>query len=268
MLRFTPARTPAPPPSRSRGGRIRPVPIGRRAVVSITSSPKAARSIFELSQRLGGVAQRAAGSRGRVLARIGVAEELGLELELALDAGDAGGDQRGIGEIGVEIGAADAALDANRLGALAAQAVAGGAVVGRPDRLGRREGAGDEALVAVDVGREEIGDLARVREQARDLVPASVADMPCGSPVVGEGAACRRGSTATGGCARTSRRRLWSHLARKVIGVALRPGDLLAAVLDDGVAVGRGQRVGIADVDLLLAGAASPLEFSTGMPAR
>jgi hypothetical protein len=34
----------------------------------------------------------------------------------------------------------------------------------------------------------------------------------------------------------------------------LRPGDFLAAVLDDHVPVGHGQRVGVADVDLLLAG--------------
>ncbi len=36
---------------------------------------------------------------------------------------------------------------------------------------------------------------------------------------------------------------------------ALRPGDLLDGVLDDDMGVGRGQRPGIADVDLLLAGA-------------
>ena len=53
---------------------------------------------------------------------------------------------------------------------LAAEAVAGGAVVLAPDRLGRREGAGQEALVGVDVGREEIGDLAGMRQQAGHIV--------------------------------------------------------------------------------------------------
>src|SRR3546814_14732662 len=68
---------------------------------------------------------------------------------------DLGGEQRREGEIGIEVAAADAALDADRLGALAAEAEAGGAVVEAPDRLGRREGAGLEALVGVDVGRSE-----------------------------------------------------------------------------------------------------------------
>ena len=57
------------------------------------------------------------------------------QLELLVDAGQAGGDQRREGEIGVEVGAADAALDADALGALAAEAEAGGAVVAAPDAL-------------------------------------------------------------------------------------------------------------------------------------
>ena len=52
----------------------------------------------------------------------------------------------------------------------AAEAEAGGAVVHRPDRLGRREGADLEALVGIDVGGEEPGDLAGVGELAGDVV--------------------------------------------------------------------------------------------------
>ena len=75
--------------------------------------------------------------------------------------------QRGEGEVGVEVGAADAAFDADALGVFAAEAEAGGAVVEAPDRLGRGEGADLEALVGVDVGREEIGDVAGVGRAAR-----------------------------------------------------------------------------------------------------
>src|SRR3546814_8691708 len=84
------------------------------------------------------------------------------QLQLLLDAGEAGGEQRREGEIGIEVAAADAALDADRLGALAAEAEAGGAVVEAPDRLGRREGAGLEALVGVDVGRQEVGEIVGI----------------------------------------------------------------------------------------------------------
>ena len=48
----------------------------------------------------------------------------------------------------------------------AAETKPGSAVIGRPDRLGGRERAGLEALVAVDVGREEIGDFAGIGELA------------------------------------------------------------------------------------------------------
>ena len=113
------------------------------------------------------------GTSGSALPTIGVARERRLELELLLDAGEAGRDQRREGEIRVEVGAADAALDADRLAALAAQAEAGGAVVAAPDRLGRREGADLEALVGVDVGREEIGEVARIFELPGDEVRAS-----------------------------------------------------------------------------------------------
>ena len=100
---------------------------------------------------------------------IGVADEWRGQVELLLDAREARREQRGEGEIGVEVGAADAAFDADRLGALAAQAEAGGAVVDAPDRARRRERADLEALVGIDEGREEIGDFARrMRAGRRD----------------------------------------------------------------------------------------------------
>src|SRR3546814_11011897 len=66
----------------------------------------------------------------------------------------------------MEVATADAALGADRLGALAAEAEAGGAVVEAPDRLGRREGAGLETLVGIHVGRQEPGDVVGVLELA------------------------------------------------------------------------------------------------------
>ena len=90
-------------------------------------------------------------------------------------------DQRREGEIGIEIGAADAAFSADRLGPLAAQTEARRAIVDAPDRARRRERAGLEALVGIDEGREEIGDLAGVRELARHDNGASASDMPSGA---------------------------------------------------------------------------------------
>ena len=65
---------------------------------------------------------------------IGIAGEGRLELHLLLDAVEAGGEERRESQIGIEIGTADAAFDADRLGIGAAQAIARGAVVEAPDR--------------------------------------------------------------------------------------------------------------------------------------
>ncbi len=118
------------------------------------------------------------GTSRSCLAAIGVALEGRVQFQLLVDAGQARGDQRGEGQIGIEIGAADAAFDADGLAALAAQAEAGGAVVAAPDRAGRREGADLEALVGVDVGRQEPGDVVRVLELSGHPLAASACDMP------------------------------------------------------------------------------------------
>ena len=67
-----------------------------------------------------------------------------------------------------QIGAADPTLDALRLGALADDPKAGRPVVAREHDPRRREGAGLEALVGVDVGRQEPGKRAGVGELAAD----------------------------------------------------------------------------------------------------
>ena len=73
-------------------------------------------------------------------------------------------------QIRIEIGSADTALDADALRAVAAEAVASGAVILRPDRLGRRKGTRHEALVGVDVGRQEVSDLRSVVQQSRHVM--------------------------------------------------------------------------------------------------
>ncbi len=95
---------------------------------------------------------------------IGISDIRRFKFQLLLDAGKPGSDERRKSEIGIEIGAADATLDADGFAASPAEAEAGGAIVQRPDRLGRREGADLEAFVGIDIGREEPGDLPRMGE--------------------------------------------------------------------------------------------------------
>src|SRR5262249_20252508 len=82
------------------------------------------------------------------------------------NAGQPGGDQRGESEIRIEVRAADAALDADRLAVFPAQAESSRAVVATPHDPGRRKSTNLKALVRIDVGREEIGDVARILELA------------------------------------------------------------------------------------------------------
>ena len=99
-----------------------------------------------------------------------VAREGGLELHLLLDAVETRGDQCREGQVGIEVGAADAAFDADGLGTGAAHPIARRAVVEAPDGARRREGARHEALVGIDVGREEVGDLAGVLQLAGQVL--------------------------------------------------------------------------------------------------
>ena len=109
-----------------------------------------------------------------------------------------------------------------------------GAIVLAPHQRGRRPGTGLEPLVRVDVGREAQRQLARDSEQAAQ-------------PVVGGVAAVDRRVQVT--------RR--THLVHRPLGherdrPVVQRGDLLYAVLVDGVAVGHLQRLGVDQVDLVL----------------
>ena len=95
---------------------------------------------------------------------IGIALEGRGQFELLVDPGQARGDQGGEGQVGVEVGPADPAFDADRFAALGAQAKAGGAIVQAPDGSRGCKGAGLEALIGVDVGREKTGDVVGVLE--------------------------------------------------------------------------------------------------------
>src|SRR5690606_34219730 len=74
-------------------------------------------------------------------------------------------------EVGVEIGAANAALDANTFGALAAETKTRRAVVEAPYRLRRRECAHLKSFVGVDVGGEEVGDVACILDLTGHELP-------------------------------------------------------------------------------------------------
>ena len=86
------------------------------------------------------------GQRLEVGGGVDVADVGGRGLDLLLDAGEAGGDDGGVGEVGVDVCAGDAAFDA-QAGACADDAEASGAVVGRPGERCWGPAAGLEALV-------------------------------------------------------------------------------------------------------------------------
>src|SRR5690606_26233382 len=90
---------------------------------------------------------------------VDVAGNRGLQFQLLLDTGQTRRQEPGTGHVGIQVGTPYAAFDADRLRPLAADAKTGRAVVERPDGLGWREHADNEALVAVDVRREERRDL-------------------------------------------------------------------------------------------------------------
>ncbi len=132
-------------------------------------------------------------------------------VELLLDAAQAGGDEGRDREVGIDVAAGDPALEAKRR-AVADDAKRAGAVVEAPQQRGRREGAGDEALVAVDVRREQ-ERRARASRPAGRRGSARTRREPCAPSPAKTGAVGRR--VARGGCG-TSCPRAASYLAMKV----------------------------------------------------
>ena len=91
-------------------------------------------------------ARRAACRHARaLLGGVGVADERGLELEPGVDAVQPGGDDRAEREVRVQVGAADAVLEAHRR-AVPDDAQRAGAVVVAPGDRRRREAAAAKRL--------------------------------------------------------------------------------------------------------------------------
>ena len=184
---------------------------------------------------------------------VGVAGELRLQLQPALDPVDPCGDLRREGEVGVQVRPAHPALDPDRRRVRPDQPVPRGPVVPRPDRLGRREGPGREPLVAVDIRRQEQRPGAGMLQEPRHPAPHHLRHAV--------------------GLARIEERRLPVRPAERQVQVArrpgllrvvlrhegdrlaLRPGDLLHRVLHHRMRVRGVQHLAVADVDLLLPGA-------------
>ena len=115
-----------------------------------------------------GVARLVQGVRHVLLVGgVGVAHQLVLELELVLDAVEPAGQHRGQREVGVHVAAGQAVLHPGAL-AVADQADRAGAVVLAPRDRGRRERAGREALVGVDVRRVQQREVVHRGEDAGD----------------------------------------------------------------------------------------------------
>src|SRR4029079_17604025 len=108
-----------------------------------------------------------AGDAAPVFGVIGVAGVGILERELLVDAAQAGSDDGCEGQVGVAVGARHPVLEAQAV-AVPDYAECAGAVVGAPDQRGWCERAPREALVRVDVGREEVRQLLRVGQLSGD----------------------------------------------------------------------------------------------------
>ena len=105
--------------------------------------------------------------RLRLAGLVGVALQLRAGIGLVLDPVEPRGEHRREGEVGVRVGARDAALDPRRL-AVADDAEAAGAVVAAPRDRGRRPALGRVALVGVDRRRDR---TARARGCGRACPP-------------------------------------------------------------------------------------------------
>ena len=186
---------------------------------------------------------------GLRLARlVGVSDQLRAGVSLVLDPVQAGGQKGSDPQVGVHVSARNPALDPAR-GAVPDDAEPAGAVVASPGDRGRRPALGGIALVGVDRGRDH-------QRQLTDPVahPAQVMAKRVGLLAI----AVDEDALAVG----VDQARVDMAGASDVLLRGLRherrrdpaeEGDLLDPVLVDRVPIGRGDRVGVAGVDLVLA---------------
>src|SRR6478735_2985414 len=179
---------------------------------------------------------------------------LGRKLVALLDALEAGAEQDGEGEVGVAGRVERADLDARRLSLVRLvhrHADERRAVVVTPREVGRGFSPAPETLVRVDPLVRHGGDLGAVAQQARDELPTHLAQL------VG------RAGLEEGVGVALEEREVRVHPGPGVLGERLghegrvdplRQGDLLDDRPEGLDVVGRAQRVGIAKIDLVLAG--------------
>ena len=209
----------------------------------LTGSPKVRLANSLDSPR--STASRSVGERLRLGLLVGVALQLRARVDLVLDSVEPRSEQRGVAQVGVHIGARDAALGAARL-AVADDAEPAGAIVATPRDRRRRPALGGIALVGVDRGRDEQRQLADVVAHAAQVVAEDVGLLLAVHEALWP--------------SRTRLEWMWHELPMSFseglamnVAEILEEGDLLHAVLVDRVTVGRGDRVGVARVHLVLA---------------
>ena len=180
---------------------------------------------------------------------IGIPSERRAEGEAFFDTRDTSGKLRCHRQIWVQIGPAHATFDPYAFGVFTAQTEARSTVIDRPNDPRWRKGAFLEPLVAVDVGREEIGVIRRVFQQTRHVGfhhrrhAAFVRRVvECVRAVLPE-----RLVNVSGGA--NLAMVILRHKARRV---TVLPSDLLNRIFGDGVVVGRQHRFGVFDVQFFL----------------
>src|SRR5215470_277602 len=201
---------------------------------------RALQLVERLAQRLGHLAELG------VLVGVAVVEPG--RLEPLVDPVKAGRDRRGEGEIRVGVGARDAVFHTETR-PLPAEAEPAGTVVPACRDARGRERARLVALVGVDRRRVEVGELARHRHLPRQPLLEERSPLPAaaGEEALLAGAVPERGVEVEG-------RARGTHvvLRHEGDGASLLGRDLLDAVLVEHVAIGHLERLGIAEVDLLL----------------
>lgn len=121
-----------------------------------------------VGEEVGGFAE-GVGDAGEMLGGVDVAGEDGGRFDLVGDAVETGGEGGGVGEVGVAVGARNAAFDAQAL-TLPDDAEAGGAVVVAPGEARRRPGSVLEPFVGVHGGGVKDHEFGRVFDPAAQEV--------------------------------------------------------------------------------------------------
>ena len=143
------------------------LPLGHHEVADQQRVEDAAgeRAVFEPVDRLGpGV-----GDLGHVLF-IGIAGDRGRRREAILDSDQGRAEDGREEEVGIDVAAGDAVFDAACGGTAARHADRGGAVVIGPADARGRVAFGDEAFVAVGMGRKDQREIGNALQAARDGV--------------------------------------------------------------------------------------------------